>query len=119
MLVSARNRCWPSFSSLELIFKNVHSRQPANQNGKLVKHLRTDIAEKEGVDLLAAASPDSALIQGYAPPFWRQGARLPWILAPVLLLAAAGCREKSAKVAPGQHLDFNQDVQPILASNCF
>ena len=29
-----------------------------------------------------------------------------------------GCKSNAAK-APSQHLDFNQDVQPILASNCF
>jgi hypothetical protein len=40
----------------------------------------------------------------------------------VLLGAAVGCHSgQPAKVASNraQHLDFNQDVQPILASNCF
>ena len=40
----------------------------------------------------------------------------------VLLGAAVGCHSRQpAKVAShrAQHLDFNQDVQPILASNCF
>jgi hypothetical protein len=40
----------------------------------------------------------------------------------VLISAAAGCHSGQAPaVAAGgsQHLDFNQDVQPILASNCF
>src|SRR5271154_287064 len=32
-----------------------------------------------------------------------------------ILLVTTGCKSKS----PAQHLDFNQDVQPILASNCF
>lgn len=34
----------------------------------------------------------------------------------------AGCRARSSQVQSlhgAQHLDFNQDVQPILASNCF
>src|ERR1017187_2477812 len=45
--------------------------------------------------------------------------------AAVLLVAAAvlgpavGCRNRPARVANAQHLDFNQDVQPILASHCF
>ena len=52
--------------------------------------------------------------------------RLAW--APLLFLAAAmlwtitGCHAKPAVQATAQgaqHLDFNQDVQPILASNCF
>ncbi|MGA3031743.1 MAG: DUF1553 domain-containing protein [Terracidiphilus sp.] len=40
----------------------------------------------------------------------------------VLLSGAVGCHSpQSASVAAhgAQHLDFNQDVQPILASNCF
>jgi mono/diheme cytochrome c family protein len=42
-------------------------------------------------------------------------------LASALALTSAltlGCRSNPAK-APAEHLDFNQDVQPILASNCF
>jgi hypothetical protein len=35
------------------------------------------------------------------------------------LLVSAGCQSKRAGTATQQHLDFNQDVQPILASNCF
>ncbi len=30
-----------------------------------------------------------------------------------------GCHNRQARVGMTQHLDFNQDVQPILASNCF
>jgi Protein of unknown function (DUF1553)/Protein of unknown function (DUF1549)/Planctomycete cytochrome C/Concanavalin A-like lectin/glucanases superfamily len=42
----------------------------------------------------------------------------------VLLLAAllgttAGCHEQRNRAAGAQHIDFNQDVQPILASRCF
>jgi hypothetical protein len=40
----------------------------------------------------------------------------------VLLSAAVGChtgRTSSVAAHGPQHLDFNQDVQPILASNCF
>ena len=40
----------------------------------------------------------------------------------VLLIGTAGCRRfrpAEAKAALPQHLDFNQDVQPILAGNCF
>ena len=37
-----------------------------------------------------------------------------------LLATAAGCKGKpSGSSSSQQHLDFNQDVQPILASNCF
>jgi mono/diheme cytochrome c family protein len=40
----------------------------------------------------------------------------------IALLAVAGCRSTHSDQASSrgqQHLDFNQDVQPILASNCF
>ena len=39
-----------------------------------------------------------------------------------LLAPAVGCRGRQAEVGSArgaQHLDFNQDIQPILASNCF
>lgn len=35
------------------------------------------------------------------------------------LAIVTGCRDKQAHTATAQHLDFNQDVQPILASHCF
>ena len=44
------------------------------------------------------------------------------ICASLLLSGAIGCRTGQSTGAIGrstQHLDFNQDVQPILASNCF
>jgi mono/diheme cytochrome c family protein/outer membrane biosynthesis protein TonB len=40
------------------------------------------------------------------------------VLASVLLAAIAGCHHEP-QAASGRRLDFNQDVQPILASNCF
>src|SRR5579863_6652666 len=41
------------------------------------------------------------------------------ILATGFLLAlVAGCRHQE-QVAGGRHLDFNEDVQPILASRCY
>ena len=43
-------------------------------------------------------------------------------LAVVLLGGATGCnrwRTRGGATQAAQHLDFNQDVQPILASNCF
>ena len=36
-----------------------------------------------------------------------------------LLWQAVGHHHRQASLASGRHLDFNQDVQPILASNCF
>ena len=42
--------------------------------------------------------------------------------AGAVLGATAGCHSKQGNVAAthgAQHLDFNQDVQPILAANCF
>jgi hypothetical protein len=39
-----------------------------------------------------------------------------------LLFAVVGCRDNRARVGTGvnsRHVDFNQDVQPILAANCF
>ena len=35
------------------------------------------------------------------------------------LLATAGCHNRQSAQSAVQHLDFNQDVQPILASKCF
>jgi hypothetical protein len=46
----------------------------------------------------------------------------PLCLLLLSLGTAVGCHEKQARVGAlpvPQHLDFNQDVQPILASNCF
>ena len=47
--------------------------------------------------------------------------RLPsTVIAVALLAASAGCHSKHSRVAQSRdQLDFNQDVQPILASNCF
>jgi len=43
-----------------------------------------------------------------------------WLCLAGVLLGTAACRAKHATVAQtGQKLDFNQDVQPILAANCF
>lgn len=44
------------------------------------------------------------------------------LLAGAVALLVTGCKSKPAKTGAAQaaqHLDFNQDVQPILASNCF
>ena len=41
------------------------------------------------------------------------------ISSAVLLSAVIGCHSAKPTAGTGQHLDFNQDVQPILASNCF
>ena len=43
-------------------------------------------------------------------------------VAVAMLVTAVGCHQRESHAAAskgGQHLDFNQDVQPILASNCF
>jgi mono/diheme cytochrome c family protein len=43
-------------------------------------------------------------------------------LAGAVLATAVGCRDRQPRVTTAQgaqQLDFNQDVQPILASNCF
>jgi mono/diheme cytochrome c family protein len=46
---------------------------------------------------------------------------LPIVLTAMALIAAgAGCHGRHSETAQTRaHLDFNQDVQPILASNCF
>ena len=42
------------------------------------------------------------------------------VIAAALLATAAGCnRQHLTSAQAREHLDFNQDVQPILASNCF
>ena len=55
-----------------------------------------------------------------APPAHLYAARVVAIfVGGALLILMAGCHGKPAAQNAGQHLDFNQDVQPILASNCF
>jgi len=53
----------------------------------------------------------------------RRGARAAILcVGAALLVLMAGCRAKQRNDGVGQgthHVDFNQDVQPILASNCF
>jgi hypothetical protein len=42
------------------------------------------------------------------------------VIAVALLAAVAGCQSRhTTSSSSREHLDFNQDVQPILASNCF
>ena len=41
------------------------------------------------------------------------------LLPGALLGMVLGCHNRQARVGMTQHLDFNQDVQPILAGNCF
>ena len=43
------------------------------------------------------------------------------LLAGVILALTAGCHDRQAQtpVRVAQHVDFNEDVQPILAANCF
>ena len=42
------------------------------------------------------------------------------VIAVALLATTAGCNSKRSRGTQArEHLDFNQDVQPILASNCF
>jgi Protein of unknown function (DUF1553)/Protein of unknown function (DUF1549)/Planctomycete cytochrome C/Concanavalin A-like lectin/glucanases superfamily len=47
----------------------------------------------------------------------RQTTALSLLLAGAMF--ATGCHRTQGGVAAGRHLDFNQDVQPILASRCF
>src|SRR6185369_6036511 len=49
----------------------------------------------------------------------RRATTLSLVIAGGILMAAAGCHRNQAGIATGRHLDFNQDVQPILASRCF
>ncbi len=52
------------------------------------------------------------------PTFFRWAGSL--VMGTALLATTAGCKGKpSGSASSQQHLDFNQDVQPILASNCF
>ena len=57
-------------------------------------------------------------IVSFKPTFFRWAGSL--VMGTALLATTAGCHGKpSGSSAAQQHLDFNQDVQPILASNCF
>jgi len=59
----------------------------------------------------------SPIIFAFRPVHFRRASSV--VIAAVLLAAAAGCQRRSATSQSREHLDFNQDVQPILASNCF
>ena len=41
------------------------------------------------------------------------------LMAGALLWGAVGCHNREPQISSAKHLDFNQDVQPILARNCF
>ena len=41
------------------------------------------------------------------------------LLAAALLGSVSGCHGRQMRAGNAQRLDFNQDVQPILASRCF
>jgi hypothetical protein len=57
-------------------------------------------------------------ITSLKPTFFRWAGSL--VVGTALLATTAGCNAKPSGTASSQqHLDFNQDVQPILASNCF
>jgi hypothetical protein len=57
-------------------------------------------------------------ITSLKPTFFRWAGSL--VVGTALLATTAGCNAKPSGIASSQqHLDFNQDVQPILASNCF
>jgi Protein of unknown function (DUF1553)/Protein of unknown function (DUF1549)/Planctomycete cytochrome C/Concanavalin A-like lectin/glucanases superfamily len=57
-------------------------------------------------------------ITSLKPTFFRWAGSL--VMGTALLATTAGCDGKpSGSASSQQHLDFNQDVQPILASNCF
>jgi hypothetical protein len=45
--------------------------------------------------------------------------RLSRLILPAILLASATGCHRSSQIAGARHVDFNQDVQPILASRCF
>jgi len=59
----------------------------------------------------------SQVIDRLKPGIFAAG--IPVLVAVALLGPAVGCRNRARNVAGGKHLDFNQDVQPILASHCF
>ena len=55
-------------------------------------------------------------------PSYKSRMLLVGVLVGAALATAVGCSGRRARVESvqaSQHLDFNQDVQPILASNCF
>ena len=58
------------------------------------------------------------IIFSFRPAHWRTAPSA--VIAVALLAAVAGCQGRhTVSSASREHLDFNQDVQPILASNCF
>ncbi len=64
--------------------------------------------------------PDPAELQSaLRSSWWRLRPALPSVLLSVVILALSSCHQRDAGLANSQRLDFNQDVQPILASRCF
>jgi hypothetical protein len=58
------------------------------------------------------------IIFAFRPAQFRAARSL--VIAVALLATVTGCRSRHTVSSQGrEHLDFNQDVQPILASNCF
>jgi hypothetical protein len=77
---------------------------------------------KEWIQLAAnrpgSAAPAAILRRNSTPCAWTPSL----CIATALLSTAIGCRSHQTTqvtTQTPQHLDFNQDVQPILASNCF
>jgi hypothetical protein len=76
----------------------------------------------KGCAQLAAIQPESAIANSGVRrrAFFAGAASL--CLAGALLCTTTGCHEKKpvgSVARTAQQIDFNQDVQPILASNCF
>ena len=58
------------------------------------------------------------IIFAFRPAHFRTGPSV--VIAVALLAVVAGCQSRHTTSSQSrEHLDFNQDVQPILASNCF
>jgi hypothetical protein len=68
---------------------------------------------------LTTIHPNSALAAGTVRNPAGPLVRVLLLLSCAVLAPALGCHRNQLRAGAGQHVDFNQDVQPILAARCF
>ena len=113
---------FPSAGAVQQAWKNAH-KAPIVERGKLgPMHAVQALAVRIIIRSVPLAKIEYSsfipqVIDRLKPTFFAAG--LPVLVAVAVLGPAIGCRNRQTNVSATQHLDFNQDVQPILASHCF
>src|SRR5579863_5525835 len=112
--------------SLETGARRASSAPSHSESGKSVSRRKCgqgmpsieQIRRLEGQIQLATTHPDHTTeggVERYAPG----PSRVLLAIACGVLVSLAGCHKAQVRAGAGQRLDFNQDVQPILAARCF